>query len=105
MVATTRPSPSRAPGLRAEDPDVWDLIRHDRQRHTQTLNFIASENYASPAVLECLSSHLNVKYADGYSRARYYQVAALFDDIEQLAIDRAKQLFGAEYAHVQSYSC
>ncbi len=90
--------------LRAVDPDVWSLLQRDRRRHTRTLNFIASENYASRAVLECLASHLNVKYAEGYPRARYYQGVALVDDIEQLAIDRAKQLFGAEHANVQPYS-
>src|SRR6266851_955494 len=90
--------------LQDTDPDVWSLIQADRERHTRTLNFIASENYASPAVLECLASHLNVKYAEGYPRARYYQGVALVDDIEQLAIDRAKQLFGAEHANVQPYS-
>jgi glycine hydroxymethyltransferase len=90
--------------LENTDPDVWALIQADRERHTRTLNFIASENYASPAVLECLASHLNVKYAEGYPRARYYQGVALVDDIEQLAIDRAKQLFGAEHANVQPYS-
>ena len=90
--------------LQTTDPDVWSLIQADRERHTRTLNFIASENYASPAVLECLASHLNVKYAEGYPRARYYQGVALVDDIEQLAIDRAKQLFGAEHANVQPYS-
>ena len=90
--------------LQNTDPDVWSLIQADRERHTRTLNFIASENYASPAVLECLASHLNVKYAEGYPRARYYQGVALVDDIEQLAIDRAKQLFSAEHANVQPYS-
>jgi glycine hydroxymethyltransferase len=83
---------------------VAGLLERDRRRHTQTLNFIASENYASPAVLECLASHLNVKYAEGYPGNRYYQGVALVDDIEQLAIDRAKQLFGAEHANVQPYS-
>src|SRR5947208_8710482 len=90
--------------LQSVDPEVADLIQRDRTRHSSTLNFIASENYASPAVLECLSSHLNVKYAEGYPRARYYQGVALVDDIEQLAIERAKQLFGAEHANVQPYS-
>jgi glycine hydroxymethyltransferase len=90
--------------LQTTDPEVWSLIQADRERHTRTLNFIASENYASPAVLECLASHLNVKYAEGYPRARYYQGVGLVDDIEQLAIDRAKQLFGAEHANVQPYS-
>jgi glycine hydroxymethyltransferase len=90
--------------LAAADPEVAGLIERDRERHTRTLNFIASENYASPAVLECLASHLNVKYAEGYPRSRYYQGVALVDDIEQLAIDRAKQLFKAEHANVQPYS-
>jgi glycine hydroxymethyltransferase len=96
----TRP----APDLQSVDPEVSELISRDRDRHTRTLNFIASENYASQAVLDCLASHLNVKYAEGYPHARYYQGVGLVDDIEQLAIDRAKQLFGAEHANVQPYS-
>jgi glycine hydroxymethyltransferase len=90
--------------LHTADPEVAGLIERDRDRHTRTLNFIASENYASPAVLECLASHLNVKYAEGYPRARYYQGVGIVDDIEQLAIDRAKRLFKAEHANVQPYS-
>ena len=101
MAVETR-SPGEAIGT--VDPDVAALLERDRARHTRTLNFIASENYASPAVLECLASHLNVKYAEGYPRARYYQGVELVDDIEQIAIDRAKQLFGAEHANVQPYS-
>ncbi|MBI2755357.1 MAG: serine hydroxymethyltransferase [Chloroflexi bacterium] len=90
--------------LQSVDPAVWALIHGDRERHTRTLNFIASENYTSQAVLECLSSHLNVKYAEGYPGARYYQGVGQVDDIEQLAIDRARELFGAEHANVQPYS-
>jgi glycine hydroxymethyltransferase len=90
--------------LATVDPDVARLLQRDRERHTRTLNFIASENYTSPAVLACLASHLNVKYAEGYPRARYYQGVAIVDDLEQLAIDRAKQLFQAEHANVQPYS-
>ena len=86
------------------DQEVFSLLERDRERHTRTLNFIASENYASAAVLECLASHLNVKYAEGYPCARYYQGVEIVDDVEQLAIDRAKQLFGAEHANVQPYS-
>jgi len=100
MSIATRP----APDLQSVDPEVSELIARDRARHSRTLNFIASENYASQAVLDCLASHLNVKYAEGYPRARYYQGVGLVDDIEQLAIDRAKQLFGAEHANVQPYS-
>jgi glycine hydroxymethyltransferase len=90
--------------LRSVDPEVWSLIQRDRRRHTRTLNLIASENYASRAVLDCLASHLNVKYAEGYPRARYYQGVGIVDDIEQIAIDRAKELFGAQHANVQPYS-
>ena len=103
MAVETRRSTFDAP-LSAVDPDVAGLLERDRRRHNQTLNFIASENYTAPAVLECLASHLNVKYAEGYPGNRYYQGVALVDDIEQLAIDRAKQLFGAEHANVQPYS-
>ncbi|MGI9148582.1 MAG: serine hydroxymethyltransferase [Chloroflexota bacterium] len=104
MTIAARPTAGGTAPLQSADPEVWSLISRDRQRHSQTLNFIASENYASQAVLDCLSSHLNVKYAEGYPGARYYQGVALVDDIEQLAIDRAKQLFGAEHANVQPYS-
>src|SRR5215217_4811512 len=104
MAQTASPRATRSPGLRVVDPEVWGLLRRDRARHNRTLNFIASENYASPAVLETLASHLNVKYAEGYPRARYYQGVQIVDDIEQLAIDRAKKLFNAEHANVQPYS-
>ena len=93
-----------ASALAATDPEVAALIERDRERHSRTLNFIASENYASQAVLDTLASHLNVKYAEGYPRARYYQGVGIVDDIEQLAIDRAKKLFNAEHANVQPYS-
>ncbi len=104
MTIAARPTEADTVPLQSTDPEVWSLIARDRQRHTRTLNFIASENYASQAVLDCLSSHLNVKYAEGYPGARYYQGVALVDDIERVAIDRAKQLFGAEHANVQPYS-
>src|SRR5436305_11656338 len=90
--------------LATTDSQVAELIERDRRRHNETLNLIASENYASEAVLEALASHLNVKYAEGYPRSRYYQGVGIVDDIEQLAIDRAKELFGAEHANVQPYS-
>jgi glycine hydroxymethyltransferase len=94
----------RTDALRDADPDVWAIVERDRARHNETLNLIASENYASPAVLECLASHLNVKYAEGYPGARYYQGVGLVDDIERLAVERARELFGAEHANVQPYS-
>src|SRR4051794_25498555 len=90
--------------LETDDPEIWSLLQRDHVRHNQTLNFIASENYASPAVLQALASHLNAKYAEGYPNARYYQGVGLSDDIETLAIERAKSLFGAEHANVQPHS-
>src|SRR5215470_9660171 len=106
MAVETRPVEQAAMGasLKNVDSEVWALLQRDRRRHTRTLNFIASENYAFRAVLECLASHLNVKYAEGYPDARYYQGVGIVDDIERLAIERAKQLFGAEHANVQPYS-
>ena len=90
--------------LETDDPEIWSLLQRDRTRHNQTLNFIASENYASPAVLQALASHLNAKYAEGYPKGRYYQGVVYADDIETLAIERAKRLFGAEHANVQPHS-
>ncbi len=90
--------------LKQSDPEIARLLERDRERHNRTLNFIASENYASPAVLQALSSHLNVKYAEGYPGGRYYQGVGIVDEIEALAIERAKSLFGAEHANVQPHS-
>jgi glycine hydroxymethyltransferase len=90
--------------LETDDPEIWSLLQRDHTRHNQTLNFIASENYASPAVLQALASHLNAKYAEGYPKGRYYQGVTLADDIETLAIERAKELFAAEHANVQPHS-
>ena len=90
--------------LEASDSEIWSLLQRDRRRHNETLNFIASENYASPAVLEALASHVNAKYAEGYPNARYYQGVELVDGVETLAIERAKELFGAEHANVQPHS-
>jgi glycine hydroxymethyltransferase len=102
--ARTGGVPVSQAGLEASDPEIWSLLRRDRARHNETLNFIASENYASPAVLEALASHVNAKYAEGYPNARYYQGVELVDGVETLAIERAKQLFGAEHANVQPHS-
>jgi glycine hydroxymethyltransferase len=107
MAIETRASqadrPSRA-SLSTDDPEIAALLERDHVRHNETLNFIASENYASPAVLEALASHLNAKYAEGYPRGRYYQGVGIVDDVETLAIERAKTLFGAEHANVQPHS-
>src|SRR3954464_14060499 len=98
MAIETRPS------LETDDPEIWALLQRDHVRHNQTLNFIASENYASPAVPRALSSPRNAREAEGYRRAPYYQGVGLSDDIETLAIERAKTLFGAEHANVQPHS-
>jgi glycine hydroxymethyltransferase len=90
--------------LETDEPEISALLQREHTRPNQTQNLIASENYASPAVLEALASHLNAKYAEGYPRGRYYQGVALADEIETLAIERAKQLFGAEHANVQPHS-
>jgi glycine hydroxymethyltransferase len=91
------------PALRAADPDVADLVEAELRRQEETLELIPSENLAPPAVLEALGSWLNNKYAEGYPGKRYYGGCEVVDKIEQLAIDRAMQLFGAEHANVQPH--
>src|SRR5260370_19143763 len=88
-----------------EDPDVADLIRKEYKRQSETLELIASENLASPAVLEALGTLLTNKYAEGYPGRRYYGgTGEGIDKSETLAVDPAKQLFGAEYVNVQPHS-
>src|SRR5205085_6741972 len=90
--------------LRAGDPEIADLIEKEIQRQNEGLELIASENFVSPAVLEAMGSPLTNKYAEGLPRKRYYGGCEVVDQIEQLAIDRAKQLFGADHANVQPHS-
>jgi glycine hydroxymethyltransferase len=90
--------------LAEADPDVFRLIRDETRRQAEGLELIASENFVSPAVLEALGSTLTNKYAEGYPGKRYYGGCEVVDQVEQLAIDRAKQLFGAEHANVQPHS-
>src|SRR6266851_3669616 len=85
------------------DPEVGAAIRDEFERQQYTLELIPSENIASPAVLQALGSLLNNKYAEGYPGKRYYGGTQIVDRIETLAIDRAKALFGAEHANVQSH--
>jgi len=87
-----------------EDHEIKKLMRLELQRQRTTLQMIPSENYASQRVLEACGSVLNNKYAEGYPKKRYYQGNEAVDQVEQLAIDRAKKLFGAEHANVQPYS-
>jgi glycine hydroxymethyltransferase len=83
---------------------VFGLIKEEEKRQVETLMLIPSENYASRAVREALGSILNNKYAEGYPGKRYYQGNRIIDEIEQIAVDRAKMLFGVPYANVQPYS-
>ena len=86
------------------DSVIFELIDRERRRQTEGLELIASENFVSPQVLEAMGSVLTNKYAEGYPRARYYGGCEVVDEVEQLAIDRLKKLFNAEYANVQPHS-
>ena len=87
-----------------EDPDVWAAIADEIERQQDGLEMIASENYTSPAVMQAVGSVLTNKYAEGYPGRRYYGGCEYVDVVENLARDRAKQLFGAEHANVQPHS-
>ena len=86
------------------DPELAAALEHERTRQEDHIELIASENYASPRVLEAQGSVLTNKYAEGYPAKRYYGGCEYVDIAEQLAIDRAKKLFGADYANVQPHS-
>ena len=86
------------------DPQVWAAIQEEERRQQDHIELIASENYVSPAVMEAQGSQLTNKYAEGYPSKRYYGGCEFVDKVEQLAIDRLKQLYGAEYANVQPHS-
>src|SRR5215216_6950358 len=86
--------------LHKSDPEIFNLIEQERQRQHDTLELIASENHVSSAVLEAAGSVLTNKYAEGYPGARYYGGCEYYDQVESLAIDRAKQMFGCRFANV-----
>jgi glycine hydroxymethyltransferase len=90
--------------LSEADPQIATLLRAETRRQAEGLELIASENFVSPAVLEATGSTLTNKYAEGYPGKRYYGGCEVVDQVEQLAIDRAKALFGAEHANVQPHS-
>jgi glycine hydroxymethyltransferase len=90
--------------ITAEDPDLAALIAGEEQRQQEKIRLIASENYVSKAVLEATGTVLTNKYSEGYAGKRYYEGQQFIDQIETLAIDRAKSLFGVEHANVQPYS-
>lgn len=90
--------------LKEFDPDIFASIKCEQKRQEEGLEMIPSENFASPAVLEALGSILTNKYSEGYVNKRYYGGCEFIDQVEQMAIDRAKQLFGAEHVNVQPLS-
>jgi glycine hydroxymethyltransferase len=98
--------PLCSPGdaLRETDPQIAELIADETCRQSEGLELIASENFVSPAVLEAMGSSLTNKYAEGLPGKRYYGGCEVVDKVEQLAIDRVKELFGAEHANVQPHS-
>ena len=100
----TQHHPDRLAACAHVDPEIADAIEHEAQRQQENIELIASENFTSPAVMEAQGSVLTNKYAEGYPRKRWYGGCENVDVVEQLAIDRAKKLFGAEHANVQPHS-
>ena len=90
--------------VRTQDPAVYAAMMRELERQRDHIELIASENFVREAVLEAVGSHLTNKYAEGYPGARYYGGCQFIDEVENLARDRAKQLFGAEHANVQPHS-
>ena len=95
---------STAKNLKLADPELQAMIKQEVVRQDQHIELIASENYTSPAVMEAQGSQLTNKYAEGYPGKRFYGGCEFVDQVEQLAIDRLKALYGAEYANVQPHS-
>ena len=95
---------SRSNDIASFDPELWSAMQQEAQRQEEHIELIASENYTSPAVMQAQGSELTNKYAEGYPGKRYYGGCEFVDVAEQLAIDRAKQLFGADYANVQPHA-
>lgn len=90
--------------IKMSDPELYGAMKKELERQRDHIELIASENFTSRAVMEAMGSHLTNKYAEGYPGARYYGGCEYVDIVEQLAIDRAKELFGAEHANVQPHS-
>ena len=90
--------------IKDTDSEIYKLLAKEERKQEDTLDLIASENYVSPAVLEAVGSVLMNKYSEGYSGRRYYKGNSVIDEIEDLAVQRAKDLFGAEHVNIQPYS-
>src|SRR5690554_4460585 len=86
------------------DPEIFDFIKEEEKRQQKNVELIASENFVSQAVLEAAGSILTNKYAEGYPGRRYYGGCQVVDKVEELAIERAKQIYNAEYVNVQPHS-
>ena len=95
---------SRSNSLDKVDPEIWKQIVNETRRQEEHIELIASENYTSPAIMEAQGSQLTNKYAEGYIGKRFYGGCEFIDEVEQLAIDRLKKLYGAEYVNVQPHS-
>src|SRR3954451_22627641 len=93
-----------ARSLSQVDPEIYDAMQHEVARQDGQLELIASENFTSEAVLEATGSVFTNKYAEGYPGKRYYGGGEVTDEVENIARDRARQLFGAEYVNVQPHS-
>ena len=90
--------------VRQQDPEIYESMMRELRRQQDHIELIASENFVSEAVMEATGSHLTNKYAEGYPGARYYGGCDYVDEVERLAIDRAKKIYGAEHVNVQSHS-
>ena len=90
--------------LQASDPAIYAAIQEELGRQRNKIELIASENFVTPAVMEAMGTVLTNKYAEGYPGHRYYGGCEYVDKVETLAIERAKELFGAEHANVQAHS-
>src|SRR6266481_143014 len=90
--------------IQKQDPALYEIVKAEEKRQKQGLELIASENYVSPAVLEAMGSVLTNKYSEGYPGKRYYGGNEIIDQVENLAIERAKKIFGAEHVNVQPLS-
>ncbi|MBU4601297.1 serine hydroxymethyltransferase, partial [Patescibacteria group bacterium] len=90
--------------LSKQDPEIMDAVRRETKRQSEEMELIASENYVSRAVLETMATVLTNKYSEGYPGKRYYGGNQVIDDVETIAIERAKKLFNAEHVNVQPLS-
>src|SRR5512132_4466466 len=94
----------RTAGLSEIDPEIAELLEQELERQRGQIELIASENFTWPSIFEAVGSTPTNKYAEGYPGKRYYGGCEIVDEIEQTAIDRAKELFGAEHANVQPHA-